>query len=86
MCPDPASETGRPSTPATTDAAPQLDHVRALDDRVIGWYRDAERKAQLILTLDGVFLSFLSASAFQKAADLRATTARFGPETGCCSA
>jgi Family of unknown function (DUF5706) len=55
--------------------------VRALDERVIGWYRDAERKAQLILTLDGVFLSFLSASAFQASADLRATTARFGPET-----
>jgi hypothetical protein len=59
----------------------QRDHVQALYDRVIGWYEDAERKAQLILTLDGVFLSFLSASAFKRKDDLQATTEPFGWET-----
>jgi hypothetical protein len=60
---------------------PQREHAQAMYDRVIGWYESAERKAQLILTLDGIFLSFLSASAFQKAGDLRETTDSFGPET-----
>lgn len=55
--------------------------MQALYDRVIGWYEDAERKAQLILTLNGVFLSFLAASTFTKASDLHATTSRFGAET-----
>jgi hypothetical protein len=65
-----------------TRAAPsQREHVQALFDRVIGWYQDAERKAQLILTLDGVFLSFVSTAAFTKSADLRATTSDFGVET-----
>jgi hypothetical protein len=66
---------------ATPSALPQREHVQALYDRVIGWYEDAERKAQLILTLDGVFLSFVSAAAFRKPADLRATTSQFGPLT-----
>ncbi len=68
-----------------SNAAPQRDYAQALYDRLIGWYEDAERKAQLILTLDGIFLSFLSAFAFRKSADLRATTSDFGAETGRCS-
>jgi hypothetical protein len=59
----------------------QREHAQALYDRVIGWYESAERKAQLILTLDGVFLSFVATSAFRDPADLRAATAQFGPET-----
>jgi len=59
----------------------QGEHAQALYDRVVGWYESADRKAQLILTLDGVFLSFVSASAFQNPADLRAATSEFGPET-----
>jgi hypothetical protein len=55
--------------------------VHALYDAVVAWYEHAERNAQLILTLDGVFLSFLAASAFKKSTDLRATTSHFGSET-----
>jgi hypothetical protein len=69
------------TSPATDSAPPQREHVQAIYDRVIGWYEDAERKAQLILTLDGVFLSFVSAAAFRRSADLRATTSQFGPDT-----
>jgi hypothetical protein len=64
-----------------TDATAQREHVQALYNGIVAWYEHAERKAQLILTLDGVFVSFLSASAFKKSADLRATTSHFGPET-----
>jgi hypothetical protein len=31
------------------------EQAQAMYDRVISWYEDAERKAQVILTLDGVF-------------------------------
>jgi hypothetical protein len=50
-------------------------------DRVISWYEDAERKAQVILTLDGVFVSFLSTSIFTSSKDLADTTSAFGAET-----
>lgn len=63
------------------DALGQRHHVQALYNEAVAWYEHAERKAQLILTLDGVFLSFLSASVFEKSADLRAVTSQFGPET-----
>jgi hypothetical protein len=57
------------------------EFARRLYDRVAAWYESAERKAQLILTLTGLFISFLTASVLRKPADLRATTERFGPET-----
>jgi hypothetical protein len=66
----------------TPERSPPLrEHGQAMYDRVIAWYEDAERKAQLILTLDGVFVSFLSASVFKTSKDLRATTSSFGAET-----
>ncbi|CAA9474897.1 MAG: hypothetical protein AVDCRST_MAG65-1051 [uncultured Solirubrobacteraceae bacterium] len=70
--------------PAPPSPATDRDHVQALYDRVIAWYEDAERKAQLILTLDGVFLSFLSTSAFNSPGELRTITGQFGWETWTC--
>jgi hypothetical protein len=58
-----------------------VEFARRLYDRVAAWYESAERKAQLILTLAGLFVSFLTASVLRKPADLRATTESFGPET-----
>src|SRR4051794_21903634 len=57
------------------------DFARRLYDRVIAWEEAADRKAQLILTLDGVYLSWLVGSILAKPSDLRPITARFGLET-----
>jgi len=75
----PARSQGSGAEPPSTPA--QRDHAQALYDRVLGWYESAERKAPLILTLDGVFLSFLATVAFQDPPQLRAVTDEFGPET-----
>ena len=58
-----------------------LEYARALYERVIAWYESAERKAQLILTLDGVFLSLLTGSLLSKPDDLRPIIDTFGPDT-----
>ena len=63
------------------EAEISADFARRLYDRVAAWYESAERKAQLILTLSGLFVSFLTASVLRKPADLRQTTDSFGPET-----
>jgi hypothetical protein len=47
----------------------------------MSWYESAERKAQLILTLDGIFVSFLTASLLSKPGDVRPIFERFGVET-----
>ena len=39
-----------------------LDYSRRLYQNVLDWYASAERKAQVLLTINGVFLSFISAS------------------------
>jgi hypothetical protein len=56
-------------------------YARRLYDRIIAWYEIADRRAQLILTLDGVFVSFLVGSILSKPAELRAVTTKFGAET-----
>lgn len=58
-----------------------VQYARRLYDRVLAWYESAERKAQLILTLDGLFLSFLTGSLLAKPTDLRPIIERFGIET-----
>jgi hypothetical protein len=57
------------------------DYARRLYDRTIAWEDAADRKAQLILGFDGVFLSFLVSAVLTKPNDLRPITARFGPDT-----
>jgi Family of unknown function (DUF5706) len=39
-----------------------LEYSRRLYANVLGWYESAERKAQLILTIDGLVLSVVTAS------------------------
>jgi hypothetical protein len=39
-----------------------LEYSRRLYDNVLGWYESAERKAQLILSIDGLVLSVITAS------------------------
>jgi hypothetical protein len=41
-----------------------LEYSRRLYDNIVDWYKSAELKAQVVLSLAGVFTSFLIASIF----------------------
>jgi hypothetical protein len=49
-----------------------LEYARRLYDDVLGWYHSADTKAQVLLGLDGAFLAFLAAAAFQEPDAVRA--------------
>jgi hypothetical protein len=57
------------------------EYVRRMHSDIRSWYDNAEDKAQRILTLDGVFIAFISGSLFAKRGDVEELTANFGPET-----
>ena len=64
--------------PQLSDA---LDYSRRLYERVIDWYKNADSKAQIILTLNGAFLTFLSSSIFKDPDELSKITQRFNAYT-----
>jgi hypothetical protein len=55
------------------------EYLRRLHDDVLSWYRTADAKAQLILTLDGIFITIVSANIFVKPDELQARKESFGP-------
>jgi hypothetical protein len=62
------------SKPDLSDA---LDYSRLVFEKVIDWYKNADSKAQIILTVDGVFLTFLTTSIFKDPDELSKITQRF---------
>ena len=56
-------------------------YISAVYAHVEHWYENADRKAQIVLVLDGAFLSFITSTAFVKAEDLRKIISCFGLET-----
>lgn len=42
-----------------------LEYSQRLYERVIDWYKNADSKAQITLTLNGVFVAFLTSSIFK---------------------
>jgi hypothetical protein len=58
-----------------------LDYLRDIEADLRHWYRAAETKAQLVLTVNGLFVTFLTASVLTKPDDVARTTAVFGVET-----
>jgi len=46
------------------DSSEGLDYARDLYKLILDWYKSADSKAQVLLTLDGVFLTFLTTSIF----------------------
>src|SRR5215216_4745342 len=60
---------------------PALEYARRLYANVLAWYESAERKAQIVLTVDGVFLGLLTASFTSNVSDLRGIVDAFGPLT-----
>lgn len=61
-----------------SDAA---EYSRRLFERIIDWYKNADAKAQIILTLDGAFVTFLTTSIFRNPDDLSRITHRFTSAT-----
>lgn len=66
------------SSEITSDA---VDYSRRLLELVINWYNNADSKAQVILTLDGAFLTFLTSSFLGRPDDLGKIIGGFGPDT-----
>jgi len=66
------------SSQVTSDA---VEYSRHLFKLVIGWYKNADSKAQVILTLDGAFLTFLTSSIVLKPDELEKIVGRFGRDT-----
>jgi hypothetical protein len=66
------------SSQVTSDA---VDYARRLLELVINWYNNADSKAQIILTLDGVFLTFLTSSILKSPDDIRKIIGGFGLDT-----
>lgn len=54
-----------------------LDYSRRLYERVIDWYKNADSKAQIILTLNGAFVAFLTSSIFKNPDELLKLTNKF---------
>jgi hypothetical protein len=65
----------------TPSPGPALEYTRRLYANVLAWYESAERKAQIVLTVDGVFLGLLTASFTSNVDDLRAVVDAFGALT-----
>jgi hypothetical protein len=48
-----------------------VDYARRLYDDVLGWYRSADTKAQIVLGIDGAFVAFLTSGIFKKPEELK---------------
>jgi hypothetical protein len=66
------------NTPIDNDA---VEYARRVYGNVLSWYDNADRKAQLILTANGGFLTVLVGFALSKPVELTQTLDTFGPET-----
>ncbi len=62
-------------------AAQPLAYIEAVYENVRAWYENADRKAQVVLALDGAFLSLIAGGAFSKASDVQGVVGFFGQET-----
>ena len=54
----------------TLDLSDALEYARRIMCNNLDWYKSADTKAEIILSLDGVFLAFVTSSVFMKRADL----------------
>jgi hypothetical protein len=57
---------------------PELTYVRRLYDYILDWYKNADTKAQAILTLDGALITFITGFVLLKPDDLNDTVADLG--------
>lgn len=63
------------------DLEPALDYTRRLYGNLVDWYKTAETKAQILLSLDGIFVSLVVGSLLRDRDGTRSTLEEFGVET-----
>ena len=56
------------------DQSTALAYSNLLFANIVDWYRNADSKAQIILTLDGALIAFLTTSIFRKPGELSEIT------------
>lgn len=61
--------------------AQPIDYTRRLHENVNSWYTSADNKAQILLTLNGVFWGFLTSTLFMEPCRLQKIASYFGFET-----
>jgi hypothetical protein len=59
---------------SNSDLTSALNYSHFLFANVVDWYKNADSKAQIILTLDGAVVAFLTTSIFKKPTDLAEIT------------
>ena len=57
------------------------DHLHRVFTQVLDWYKSADAKAQVILTLDGAFITFLCSAVFGRPDEVRLIIGAFKPDT-----
>jgi len=67
----------------TDDSTTQVDieYIRRMYERVIDWYKVSEAKAQLILAVNGVFVTIVAGALFGKIEEVRSLVETFGVDT-----
>jgi hypothetical protein len=63
------------------DDSGAAEYARRLYDDVLGWYKSAEAKAQIVLGIDGAFLAFLTGAIFATPDELNAKVQAFSSWT-----
>jgi hypothetical protein len=63
------------------DQSAALAYSNLLFANVVDWYKNADSKAQIILTLDGALVAFLTGSIFKKPGELLDITRALTPST-----
>jgi hypothetical protein len=58
-----------------------LEYAHLVFTNVVDWYKNADFKAQIILTLDGALIAFLTTSIFKKPSELLEITSKLTPGT-----
>ena len=73
----------RPSrtSPESVQKPQGLDYVKQLYDDRRAWYQDVQSRAQLILTIDGIAIAFLTGTLLTKASDVSTTIQLFEWDT-----
>ena len=72
------ADSGPPSPPS--DGTP-VEYLWKLEESLRYWYSAAETKAQVVVTLNGVFLAFVTGSILTNSDKAALTLTVFGPET-----
>jgi hypothetical protein len=62
---------------SSSDLSDAVEYARRIFDSNLDWYKNADTKAEIMLTLDGIFLAFVTGSIFMKRGDLQEILANF---------